>query len=167
MVRSKVGSLPMHTCVRVCTHRCTHARNVMAHIVCDRRGGGGGAVVCFLKHVQLSLPPSRQSPGSPLICMYACIYLWISYPKMHKHHGTRHRIRCGRRDLNGSLNRERVFNRVHNIFPYVMRRLTWIIFASRKLENVVPSRERIVRDKDVILKYYFDRNPRGPKASKR
>lgn len=82
---------------------------------------------------------------------------------MHKHHGTRHRIRCGRRDLNGSLNRERVFNRVHDIFPYVMRRLIWIIFASRKLENVAPSWNQIVpiSTRIYISPRWRDRRPKN------
>lgn len=86
---------------------------------------------------------------------------------MHKHHGTRHRIRCGRRDLNGSLNRERVFNRVHDIFPYVMRRLIWIIFASRKLENVAPSWNRIVPISIHIYIFHRDEGIEGLKVSKR
>lgn len=86
---------------------------------------------------------------------------------MHKHHGTRHRIRCGRRDLNGSLNRERVFNRVHDIFPYVMRRLIWIIFASRKLENVAPSWNRIVPISIHIYIFHRDEGIEGLKISKR
>lgn len=75
MVRSKVGSLPMHTCVRVCTHRCTHARNVMAHIVCDRGGGWCSGV---LPETCSTLSPSLAPKSRLPVDLHVCVHISLN-----------------------------------------------------------------------------------------